>query len=128
MRIWDKLPVWVPFSFKIPKTKIDFEKQMKNILNDQSSENEFLGMTYKYHADAMLWPAVKYDLLKHPYLAVCGSNDPGVIGSDLFVQKAKIAGVPIEYLRINNLDHYIKNSVEATSKTFDWLERIIKDS
>ena len=50
-----------------------------------------------------------------PYLVVAGVKDSIIDSSDAFVRRAKEVGVPVTYMRISDMDHYVRK--EMTSLT-----------
>jgi len=52
-----KKQIFVP---KFPKTKEDYNNQMNKIILNPVANQEFLGMTYLYHADAIQYPLFNY--------------------------------------------------------------------
>ncbi len=121
LKLWDYVPTWLPFSFKVPKIKSEYDVYMQSMLSDPSTEEYFMGMTYKYHVDAMLYPLHDYQKIRSPFLVVSGAQDSLVASSDAFVQKAQEAGVPVTYIRIEDMDHYIRWRPDIIKKSFEWL-------
>jgi len=122
-RILIKLSRWVSVNTNIPKDRSEYDRQVDAILNDPSTEKYFLGMTYKYHADALTYPVTQYEKIVTPFLVVTGVQDSCIESSDAFVQKAQAAGANITYMRITNMDHYIRRRPEIVIQSFKWLER-----
>ena len=85
------------------------------------SDEEFLGMTYQYHADALLYAAPRYTQIKTPFFVVSGAQDTIIQSSDAFVQKAKDAGVLLTYERVEDMDHYVRKRPDIILKSFEWL-------
>lgn len=121
LKLWDCMPAWVPFSFKVPKTKNDYDVYMQSILPNPSTEKYFMGMTYKYHVDAMLYLPHDYKKIRSAFLVVSGAQDSLITSSDAFVQKAQEAGAPVTYMRIEDMDHYIRHRFDIIKKSFEWL-------
>ncbi|MCB9229653.1 MAG: class A beta-lactamase [Deltaproteobacteria bacterium] len=121
------LPKWAPFSidFYLPSTRTEFDQAMTNALNDPSTEKSFLGMSHKYHADAMKFDNPSYQSIKTPFLVVAGAKDSIIHSTDAFVDKAKKAGMDITYFRIDDMDHYIRKRPDIVKKSFDWLNKQI---
>jgi pimeloyl-ACP methyl ester carboxylesterase len=94
---------------------------MENPVADQF----FLGMSYKYHADAQQYPAPAYQRILTPFLVVAGAQDTIIQSSDGFVEKAKSAGVNITYLRVPGMDHYVRKRPDIVQASFEWLEGIL---
>ena len=88
-------------------------------------EKFFLGMTYKYHSDALLFPKNNYLKLNKPFLVVTGVKDSIIESSDAFVKKAKYFGVNITYFRISDMDHYIRLRPDVIKKSFEWLNQVL---
>jgi len=123
-----KLPKWMPFSidFYLPQSRQEFDTIMDDALCLPTIENEYLGMTYKYHADALeQYPQPDYYAIKTPFLVVAGEEDTLIHSCDLFVEKAKSAGAPITYLRVPNMDHYIRERSDIIAQSFQWLKQHI---
>ena len=99
-----------------------YDAYMDTIVLDPTSDRYFLGMTYKYHADAMFYPTVDYKKIRTPFLVVAGAKDTIIHSSDAFVEKAKEAGAPITYLRVENMDHYVRKRADIINQSFEWLE------
>ncbi len=122
-RILIKLSRWFPVNTNIPKDRSEYDQQMDTILNDPAPDKYFLGMTYKYHADALTYPVTQYEKIVTPFLVVAGAQDSCIKSSDAFVQKAKATGANITYLRIVDMDHYIRRRPEIVAQSFEWLEK-----
>ncbi|MBA3815064.1 MAG: alpha/beta hydrolase [Parachlamydiaceae bacterium] len=109
-------------------TKKHYEMQMDATLQNPTPDQYFLNMTYKYHADAILYPKPNYPKIRTPFLVVAGAEDTIIESSDAFVKNAKAAGTDITYLRIANMDHYVRKRPDIIQQSFDWLgEQIIND-
>lgn len=108
-------------------SKIDYDLLMDDIMLNPSTARYFLGMTYKYHADAMLYPTVDYNKILTPFLVVAGAEDTAIPSSDAFVEKAKNSGAPITYMRVENMDHYIRKRPEIIHQSFEWLRNQLED-
>lgn len=119
-------PRWVSCVPYFPKDRSDFDTCMDQTLADPTANKEFLGMTYMYHADALLYSQSEYEQIKTPFLVVAGAQDTIIDSCDAFVQKAKTAGVNITYLRIEDMDHYIRKRPEIIEQSFQWLSRQLK--
>ena len=126
-RILIKLSRWVSVNTNIPKDRSEYDRQVDAILNDPSTEKYFLGMTYKYHADALAaYPKPEYGKMKTPYLVVAGVKDSIIDSSDAFVRNAKEAGTPITYMRISDMDHYVRKKDDVIKDSFAWLKQQIR--
>lgn len=97
---------------------------MDKIADNPTSNRHFLGMTYKYHSDAMLYSDIDYKKIRTPFLVVGGTKDSAISSTDAFVKKAKVAGVDITYLRIKDMDHYIRKRPDIIHESFEWLKNI----
>lgn len=106
------------------RSREHYDQRMDEIACDSSSDKHFLGMTYKYHADAMLYSDIDYKKIKGPFLVVAGSNDSITPFTDAFVEKAKVAGVDITYLRVKDMDHFIRKRPDIINESFQWLKNI----
>lgn len=95
---------------------------MDTIILNPTSNGYFLGMTYKYHSDAILYPKIDYTKIRTPFLVVAGAKDSIIHSSDAFVEKAKNSGVNVTYLRIEDMDHYVRKRPEIIDQTFEWLK------
>lgn len=130
IKIRYKLPSWAPYSINLylPETRAEYDEVMDQTLANPTPEKELMGMTYMYHADSLNWPKIEYEKIKTPYLVVAGEKDTLIKSSDEFVEKAKQAGVEITYLRVPDMDHYVRKRQDILDKSFDWLANLIKYS
>nr|MBA2727642.1 hypothetical protein [Parachlamydiaceae bacterium] len=103
-------------------SKHRYDELMDAILLHPTSDECFLGMTYKYHADAMLYPRVDYKKIRKPFLVVAGAEDTIIHSSDAFVEKAKNSGVNVTYLRVEDMDHYVRKRPDIINQSFEWLK------
>lgn len=103
-------------------SKDRYDGFMDDILLHPTSDECFLGMTYKYHADAMLYPRVDYKKIRTPFLVVAGAEDTIIHSSDAFVEKAKNSGVNVTYLRVEDMDHYVRKRPDIINQSFEWLK------
>lgn len=119
------LPKWMPFAinFYIPKTREEYNEIMDKILQDPDCNKEFMGMTYKYHADALMYPCYDYNKICVPMLIVAGDQDTIIHSSDEFVDKAKHAHVAVFYMRVVGMGHYIRKYPDIVEKSFEWLKQ-----
>lgn len=86
-------------------------------------------MTYKYHADACItYPAIEYDKIRTPFLVACGTRDPLIASCDAFVEKAKQVGAPVDYVRVDGMDHYVRKYPEVVAQTFAWIQKHVDSS
>lgn len=102
-----------------------YDMQMDAIIQNPTFDQYFLNMTYKYHADALLYPKPDYKKIRTPFLVVAGAKDTIIESSDAFVKKAKAAGANITYLRIADMDHYVRKRPDIIQQSFDWLGKQI---
>jgi len=122
------LPKWMSSSvdFYVPHSREEYDGVMDEAIQDPVTSKEFMGMTYKYHADALKkYPKHEYDKLKTPFLVVAGTQDSIIQSCDLFVQKAKNSGASITYMRIQDMDHYIRHRPEVIEQSFKWLKEYL---
>lgn len=121
-----KLPSWMPFSLDLyfPKSRKDHDTAMQQTIQNPTPNLKLAGMTYLYHNDALIvYPKKDYAKIKTPFLVVAGAKD-SIIGScDAFVQKAKGVGAPITYMRIEDMDHYIRKKENVIKDSFSWLQK-----
>lgn len=103
-----------------------FQKKCNEILRNPTPKKQFLNMTYMYVADAFTYPLPNYLKIKTPYLVVGGEEDPNIKSIDMFVKKAKDAGVDLTYFRVAGMDHYIRDYPEYIDKSFEWLKNQMK--
>jgi pimeloyl-ACP methyl ester carboxylesterase len=98
-----------------------YDTFMDAIFLHPTSTHNFLGMTYKYHADAMLYPKVDYEKIQTPFLVVAGTEDANIQSSDAFVEKARNSGDRVTYLRVEGMDHYVRERPDIIDQSFKWL-------
>jgi pimeloyl-ACP methyl ester carboxylesterase len=127
LKIRSFLPSWMPYAITLdlgPKTRLEYDTIMDKILDDaiKTPYNEFMEMTYQYHADNLRCPSVEYEKIKTPYLVVTGEKDSMLHSSDDFVKKAKKANAPITYFRIPHMDHFIRKRPDVQLKSFFWIK------
>ena len=125
-KLLDMIPSWI-YDFGVPKKYEKYCHIMQGTLSDSTAKKSFLGMTYKYHADALTYPQVDYACLTTPFLSVIGSLDPMIVSADMFAQKALEAGVPLTYMRIEGMDHSIRRRLEVVAQSFDWLREQLEN-
>ncbi len=121
IKLWDLMPRWVPFAFDLPKTRSEYDLIMDATLEDPCVEKEFMGMTYRYHADALTYPLPEYDNIRTPFLVVAGVRDSIIQSCDAFIEKARAVSVPITYMRISDMDHYVIKRPVIVQQSFEWL-------
>lgn len=110
--------------YHVPKNREQFDSIMAEALKNPSTQHWFLGMTYRYHADAIETRPYEYKKFHAPMLVVCGTKDSLIDSCDAFVEKAKSALVPITYWRIEGMEHRISHNKEnIIPKSFAWLKQ-----
>lgn len=70
----------------------------------------------------MLYPKVDYKRIRTSFLVVAGAKDTIIHSSDTFVEKAKNLGVDVTYLRIEDMDHYVRKRPDIINRSFEWLK------
>ncbi len=103
-------------------SKNEYSQFMHSTLKNPTSEESFFGMSYLYHADALTYSKPNYSKLTRPYLVVAGGQDTLLESSDAFVKKAKEAGAPITYMRVEDMDHYVTKRPDIIKASFKWLK------
>ncbi|MBN4067056.1 hypothetical protein JYU14_03130 [Simkania negevensis] len=106
----------------------NYDSLMDSMLANPNPNEFFLNMTHMYHADALSFPKPSYEKIIKPYLVVSGALDTIIDSSDLFVEKAKRADVPVTYLRVSDMDHYVRKRPDVIEASFAWLEQQITGS
>ena len=125
MKLRAALPSWMPYSLDLywPKSRKEHDLAMDETIKNPTTDFKLAGMTYKYHADALdIYPKHDYKKIKTPYLVISGTKDTIIDSSDVFVKKAKEAGAPITYMRILDMDHYVRKKEEVINDSFIWLK------
>ena len=123
------MPSWMPYSLDLyfPKSRKAYDKAMDETIKNPSADLQLASMTYKYHADALnTYPKPAYEKMKTPYLVVAGVKDSIIDSSDAFVRKAKETGAPISYMRISDMDHYVRKKEDVIKGSFEWLKQQIR--
>lgn len=123
IRLYDALPRWLPFSSDIPASRAEYDILVQEIIENPTPNQWMGGMTYFYHADAFTKAPVAYSKIQTPFLVVKGTEDSDIASCDQFVEKAEKAGVPITYLRIDGMDHWLRKRTDVIDQSFDWLKR-----
>ena len=100
-----------------------YDAHMNETLRNPTPNEDYMGMTYKYHADALTYPDYEYSKIHTPFLVVSGAFDSIIDSSDQFVEKALAAGANITYFRIGDMDHYVRKRPEIVEKSFEWLKK-----
>jgi len=122
-----QLPSWMPYSLDLyfPKSRKDHDNAMDETIKNPSANLKLAGMSYKYHADALTtYPKPEYGKMKTPYLVVAGTKDSIIDSSDAFVRKAKETGAPVTYMRISDMDHYVRKREDVIKGSFEWLKQL----
>lgn len=125
-----QLPSWMPYSLDLyfPKSRKDHDNAMDETIKNPTANLKLGGMTYKYHADALkIYPKPEYGKIKTPYLIVAGTKDSIIDSSDAFVRKAKKAGAPITYMRISDMDHYVRKKDDVINDSFARLKKQLEN-
>lgn len=113
--------------FYCPKSRQEHDLAMDEAIKNPTDKIKLAGMTYKYHHDVLnLYPKIEYEKIKTPYLVVVGAQDSIIDSADTFVHKAQSFGAPITYMRISDMDHYIRRREDVIKKSFDWLKQHLK--
>ncbi|PPE03044.1 Alpha/beta hydrolase family protein [Holospora curviuscula] len=124
-----QLPSWMPYSLDLycPKSRKDHDQAMDETIKNPTAHLKLAGMTYKYHHDALIvYPKPEYAKIKTPYLVVAGVKDSIIDSSDAFVRKAKEGGAPGTYMRIADMDHYVRKKGDVLKSSFEWLKQPIR--
>jgi pimeloyl-ACP methyl ester carboxylesterase len=125
-----QLPSWMLYSLDLylPKSRKDHDQAMDETIKNPSAHLKLAGMTYKYHHDALIvYPKPAYEKIKTPYLVVAGVKDSIIDSSDAFVRKAKEVGAPITYMRISDMDHYVRKKEDVINDSFAWLKKQLEN-
>ena len=112
-----------PICSGLMTSRQSYDGVMNEMLKNPTSEKNLMNMTYLYHADALRYPLPHYEKIKTPLLVVTGAQDSFVPSSDAFVQKAKEASAPVTYLRVEDMDHYVRKRPDVIKESFDWLRK-----
>lgn len=104
----------------------EFDTLMNSTISNPTIDQKFMGMTYKYHSDALTYPCVEYAKLRAPVLVVAGAHDSIIQSCDEFVAQAQSASANITYFRVDDMDHYIRQRRDIITQSFDWLQKIIE--
>lgn len=76
-------------------SKEHYDMQMNAMIQNPTTDEYCLNMTYKYRADAMMYPKPDYQKIRTPFSVVADTEDTFIESCDAFVKKAKAAGVDI---------------------------------
>ena len=107
-------------------TRPEFDALMDETGVNPTTRKKFMGMTYRYHADALTYPSIDFKELRTPLLVVAGAEDSIIQSCDAFVAEAQNAGATITYLRVDDMDHYIRQRPDIIKQSFDWLQKILE--
>lgn len=107
-------------------TKEKYNLLMKAILENPSTDEFFMGMTYKYHADAMAYQPFNLDKINTPFLVVAGDQDPAIDSFDSFASKMKRTNAYFSYHKIEGMDYYVRKRPDVLAQVFDWLSMHMK--
>jgi len=105
-------------------TREGYDAHMDYILKTPTTE-KFLNMTHKWVADALTYPRPEYRNMSTPFLVVTGALDSLLPSSDAFVENAQKAGAPVTYLRVADMDHFVRHRPDIIQQSFDWLKQHI---
>lgn len=121
-----QLPSWMPYSLDLyfPKSRKEHDLAMDETIKNPRVNLKLAGMTYKYHHDALIiYPKPEYEKIKTPYLVVAGVKDSIIDSADAFVHKAKEAEALVTYMRISDMDHYVRKKEDVINDSFAWLKK-----
>jgi pimeloyl-ACP methyl ester carboxylesterase len=104
----------------------EFDELMDATLVNPTTNRKFMGMTYTYHADALTYPHVEYRALRTPLLVVAGAQDSIIQSCDEFIAQAQSAGATTTYIRVDDMDHYIRQRPDIIKQSFEWLQKILE--
>lgn len=107
-------------------TRPEFDALMDETGVNPTTNQKFMGMTYRYHADALTHPSIDYKELRTPLLVVAGAQDSIIQSCDEFIAQAQSAGATTTYLRVDDMDHYIRQRPDIIKQSFDWLQKILE--
>lgn len=127
LRCYDAIPRWLPFSWDMPSSREEYDVLVQYIIDHPDPHQWLGGMTYLYNADAFQKAPIDYKKIKSPFLVVTGTEDSIIESSDLFVAKAKEAGAPVTYFRIDGMDHWIRKRPDVIHKAVEWLKMQLED-
>lgn len=107
-------------------TRSEFDELMDTTVVNPTTNQKFMGMTYRYHSDALTYPCVDYAKLRTPVLVVAGAKDSIIQSCDQFIAQAESDGANITYLRVDDMDHYIRQRPDIIKQSFDWLQKTLE--
>ena len=122
----DEFPETCPLGTEELLVRESYDEKIDSIAQNPTPYEYFLGMTYLYQAYALCFPGPSYEKLRTPFLLVAGALDASIQSNDIFVSKAQEAGVDITYIRVEDMDHYIRLSPDIIEKSFQWLSEHLK--
>jgi pimeloyl-ACP methyl ester carboxylesterase len=108
-------------------TRQEYDSLMDQTLKEPVANKEFMSMTYKYHADALIYPSPYYKKIITPFLVVSGAKDSTIFSSDAFVEKVRKPNYCVTYLRVPNMDHYVRKRPDIIEQSFIWLKEQLND-
>lgn len=126
IRLYDAIPRCIPFSWDVPPSRLEYDLLVQKMIENPTPHQWMGGMTYFYHADAFLKAPMDYRKIQTPFLVVKGTEDSDIVSCDQFVEKARKAGAPITYLRIDGMDHWLRKRPDVIDQSFDWLKMQLK--
>lgn len=109
-------------------TREKYDALMDLMLDLPTEEEFFFNMSYLYHADAQAYPRCCYSAISRPFLVVSGALDTIIDSSDEFVAKAQAAGAPVTYMRLSDMDHYVRKRPDVIEASFLWLKEQVEAS
>lgn len=109
-------------------TRQEYDSLMDQTLREPFANKEFMSMSYKYHADALNYPPLDYKEIITPFLVVSGAKDSTIFSSDAFVEKMRKPNYSVTYLRVPNMDHYVRKRPDIIEQSFIWLKEQLNDN
>jgi hypothetical protein len=95
-------------------------------IENPSSGEFFLNMSHLYHADAQTYPKCQYSEISSPLLVVNGALDTTIDSCDEFISRALDVGAPVTYMRVPDMDHYVRMRPDIIEASFMWLSEQIE--
>lgn len=108
-------------------TRQEFDSLMDQTMKEPVVDKSFMSMTYKYHADALNYPLLDYKKIITPFLVVSGAKDSTIFSSDAFVEKVRKTNYSVTYLRVPDMDHYVRKRPDIIEQSFIWLKEQLND-
>jgi len=118
----EELWVFIEALDEVYMLREEYDRSMDETLKNPVISEEFMGMTHRYHADALQYPDPNYAKLTRPFLVVAGTEDSIIHSSDAFVATARSFNCPITYLRVEGMNHYIRKHPDVIAQSFEWLK------